>query len=285
MRLIDADSLHETISYAFSDGHDDPNGYMLGNMIDEAPTINPDELIKHGQWELVDKDPWDFCPGTGWRCSECGNTIYLVHNTPEGYNYCSHCGAKMDGYVDPHAPSKYDMEKIRLYTRKPVKPENVFVFEIKLATNEVDNVGEYFSAECLWSMQFMFLGKTGILKIKQSYRGTPIIFDTRIEESNTARTKSGDYALALYAKVFMLRTDENKQIIADIEKGRLSQVSIAVSVKRRVCNICGLSECQHYIGEVYNGKVCYMALCEPQEAFEWAFVEPPKPKIKIRRKL
>ena len=285
MRLIDADAVHATILNAFFDGHDDPSGQLLGNIIDEMPTISQDDIIKHGQWKLIDKDPWDFCPGTGWRCSECGNTIYLVHENPEGYNYCSHCGAKMDRYVDPHAPSEFDMERIRLYTKKPIKPEDVFVFEIKLATNEVDKDNEYFSAECLWSMQWLFLGKTGISRTKQSYKGATRIFDTRIETSDTVKTRSGDYVMALYAKAFMLRTEENMQTITDIEKGKLSQVSVSISVKRHICNICGQSICTHQIGKTYNGKVCYRALCGAQEAYEWAFVEPPKRKINVNKKL
>lgn len=41
MRLIDADAVHATILQAFSDGHDDPTGKLLGDLIDEAPTITP----------------------------------------------------------------------------------------------------------------------------------------------------------------------------------------------------------------------------------------------------
>ena len=285
MRPIDADAVHTTISYAFSDGHDDLNGQLFGNMIDEMPTISQDDIIKHGRWELIDKDPRDFCSGTEWRCSECGDTIYLVHNNPEGYNYCSHCGAKMDTYIDPHMPNIFDMERIRLYTKKPINPEDAFVFEVKLATNEVDKDNEYFSPECLWSMGSLFLGKKGISRTNQSYKGAPIIFDTRIEENDTVKTRSGNYAMTLYAKAFMLRTEENEQTIADIEKGKLSQVSVSISVQSHVCNICGQPICTHKIGKTYNGKVCYRALCGAQEAYEWAFVEPAKTIIKVRRKM
>ena len=283
MRPIDADVLHETISYAFSDGHDDSNGRMLGSIIDEAPTINYDELVHHGRWELVDKDPWDFCPGTGWRCSECGNTIYLVHNTPDGYNYCSHCGSKMDGFIDPHAPTKYDMERILLYTKKPVKPEDIFVFEIQLASNEVDKDGEYFSPECLWSMQWLFLGKRGISQLIKDDKMAPRIFDTRIEENEFVKTKSGEPVIILFAKAFIIRTDDNKQLISEIEKGNCFEISVSISFRKNVCNICGQSGCQHVIGKTYNGKTCYRALCEPVDAYEWAFVKRPKTKIKIKK--
>lgn len=277
MRPIDADAIHATITGAFSDGHDDPNGQLLSDIINEISTISRDDIIGHGRWELIDKEPWDFYPGTGWRCSECGKELYLVTNTPEGNNYCSNCGAKMDSYVDLHLPTKSDMEKIRRYCQIN-NADDVFVFEIKLATNEVDKDYEYFSAECLWQMQWFFLGMAGILGYDWNSMALPVIFETRVEESDTIRTKCGNRYMVLIAKAFLLRTKANEQFIVDIEKGQLSEVSIGLSVKRKVCNICGKPQCEHKLGEEYHGKMCCKALCEPQEVYEWAFVEPTNSK-------
>lgn len=60
--------------------------------LEEAPTINPEDLRPKGKWiERV---------GLGeWVCSECQHEIYLPFGeTPEevGTNYCPNCGAKME---------------------------------------------------------------------------------------------------------------------------------------------------------------------------------------------
>lgn len=279
MRLIDADAVYATIAYAFSDGHDSPDGQLLGNIIDEIPTISVDEIIRHGQWELIDKEPWDFCPGSGWQCSECGSTIFIMEDEPKGYNYCSTCGAKMDKHIDPNAPSTNDLKKIQKYIRVPVKADDVFVFEFQLATNEVDKSNECFSAECLWAMKYKFLGSRGIIESHNNCKAAPIIFDTRINTTSKVITKNDKPLVTLYAKAFLIYADETKQVINYISQCTLPQVSIALSVRKSVCNICGQSVCEHHTGETYDDKFCCQVLSGPVEIYEWAFVKQPEEKV------
>ena len=99
-RLIDADALDfEFDRRCFSE--EDEN-YVRGvdeaiGVVKNAPTINPDDLVKHGEWEEVRKENiWgDFVPV--FKCSACRKykirTIGIIRKS----NYCPNCGAKMDG--------------------------------------------------------------------------------------------------------------------------------------------------------------------------------------------
>ena len=51
--------------------------------------------VKHGEWIYRDSD-------IGWKCYECSscNTIHTFYDEDPLSNYCSHCGAKMDGRRD-----------------------------------------------------------------------------------------------------------------------------------------------------------------------------------------
>lgn len=82
MRLIDADALidkweHDIGIFFARD---------IVTSIDNAPTIDA-VPVRHGEWERFDK--------TKVRCSVCGA---IFGNCVVGlFNYCSECGAQMDG--------------------------------------------------------------------------------------------------------------------------------------------------------------------------------------------
>lgn len=80
MRLIDADALRRRKELRF--------GLMaaittIQFLIDEAPTV---EERKHGHW--ITKKAWHV------ECSECHHVLEFIC---EVKNYCSNCGAEMDG--------------------------------------------------------------------------------------------------------------------------------------------------------------------------------------------
>lgn len=97
MRLIDADALLETLNdyileNLFEGGSVVEKGYIAEGLsaaivrIKGAATIEP---VKHGCWTCI-----DGCP----QCSECSE---FITDLPEEdcmlFEYCPHCGAKMDG--------------------------------------------------------------------------------------------------------------------------------------------------------------------------------------------
>lgn len=94
MRLIDADALEirkakrEIFSNpSFADGWN-----SVIDIIQCAPTVNA-EPIRQGHWIYK-----DYCV---WICSECRENptrgLGFVQAEEHLYEYCPHCGAKMDG--------------------------------------------------------------------------------------------------------------------------------------------------------------------------------------------
>lgn len=64
---------------------------MLGEMIDDAPTVS---TVRHGRWieytKVVIPEPYNKWE-QAWKCSECGFDGFI------GDEVCLGCGAIMDG--------------------------------------------------------------------------------------------------------------------------------------------------------------------------------------------
>lgn len=87
MRLIDADKLLADIEkYHVSDG-------KFQHWVQIQPTIEPER--PPARW-IEESDGWD---GSFWTCSACGESMVFIDGGPEenGFDYCSHCGTKMEG--------------------------------------------------------------------------------------------------------------------------------------------------------------------------------------------
>lgn len=94
MRLIDADESLKRINDIFPrrTESDYQKGIAVGMAmakvaINEQPTIDA-EPVRHGHWI----ERYGVFDGTYYKCSVCN---YNCSRTKE--NYCSDCGAKMDG--------------------------------------------------------------------------------------------------------------------------------------------------------------------------------------------
>lgn len=62
----------------------------LAEYLDDIPAADVQE-VRHGKWEEI-RDAYGQLEG--WMCKECGR------ETKAKVNYCSNCGAKMDGGND-----------------------------------------------------------------------------------------------------------------------------------------------------------------------------------------
>ena len=104
MRLIDADELikmlqdtidfnmkHNTFFKSFSMQH---MLYILENMKTIAP-------LKHGRWTFIEQISGGYY---SYKCSECQHLENVEKREMLG-NYCSYCGARMDG--EDNAKSKH----------------------------------------------------------------------------------------------------------------------------------------------------------------------------------
>lgn len=156
------------------------------------------------------------------------------------------------------------------------------MFDLILCDNEIDRDGERFSDGALEKMSTLFIGKTGFL---DSVVVNPCarIFDTELITDNSRTSKSGEPYKYLKASAYMIRTNENKNLIAEIDGGIKKEVGISCSCMKRICSICGRDRsregCEHVKGKLYNGRMCHTILDDVTDVYEWSFVKRLKKKI------
>ena len=90
-------------------------------------------------------------------------------------------------------------------------------------------------------------------------------------------TEAGEGKCYLKGWAYMLRTEGNKDLIAEIQGGIKKEVSVGCSVEKAVCSVCGAEggKCGHEKGKTYEGKTCWMELQGAKDAYEWSFVAVP----------
>lgn len=175
---------------------------------------------------------------------------------------------------------KTTLEKINKFTRRELKEEELYTFSVILCDNEIDRDGERFSDKALDILKSMFIGKTGIFDHKPSTSNqTARIFDTEIITDESRTTKNGEPYKYLKASAYMVRTEDNKNLIAEIDGGIKKEVSISCSAAKRICSVCGRDKsqgsCGHINGKSYGGRICHTILDEISDAYEWSFVAVP----------
>ncbi len=172
------------------------------------------------------------------------------------------------------------MKKINGFTRRELSEDEVYIFDVILCDNDIDRDCERFSDSALEQLKSLFIGKTGIFdhdpsSSKQNAR----IFDAKLITDNSRTTKNGEPYRCLRASCYMVRTNENSSLIAEIDGGIKKEVSISCSASKRICSVCGCdksqSSCAHVKGKSYNGKTCHTVLDGITDAYEWSFVAVP----------
>ena len=106
---------------------------------------------------------------------------------------------------------------------------------------------------------------------------TARIYRTEVVEGGGTLTADGRPCRFLKGWAYMMRTDENAALIAEIDGGINREVSVGCAVDKVVCSVCGreLDECPHEKGEEYDGQVCCGVLTGATDAYEWSFVAVP----------
>lgn len=171
-----------------------------------------------------------------------------------------------------------ELEKINQFAKTPLTADQVYTFAVRLCDNEVDRDFERFDEQALSVLGDLFVGKSGIFDHQWSAEGqTARIYRTELIREPERKTAAGDGYCYLKGWAYLLRTEKNEELIAEIEGGIKKEVSVGCSVKRSVCSICGAENgtCQHSRGAEYGGKLCFSELREPVDAYEWSFVAVP----------
>ena len=110
-------------------------------------------------------------------------------------------------------------------------------------------------------------------------------------------TQYGQPYCYLKGYAYMMRTEDNAGLIAEIDGGIKREVSVGCAVERVECSICGedmnaSQRCGHQRGQEYGGQLCTGILLGATDAYEWSFVAVPAQKkagvvkrAKLREKL
>ncbi len=170
-----------------------------------------------------------------------------------------------------------ELALINRFAKKELSAEEVYTFSVKLCDNEVDRDFERFDRAALDRLAELFVGKTGIFDHTWSAGGqTARIYRAEVAEEES-RTEAGDRYCWCRAWAYMLRTEKNAELIAEIEGGIKKEVSVGCSAASSTCSICGKSmgECEHERGKRYGGRLCYATLSDITDAYEWSFVAVP----------
>lgn len=192
--------------------------------------------------------------------------------------------------VSPLEVTDADLRKINKYTLSPVTAEDVFIFKATIADNEQDDRNYMpFNLKALQDLKKLYPGKT-MLKDHSRRADNQIarIFDTELVQDANKQTELGELHTELVAKIYMIKTDSNKDLIAEIMGGIKKEVSTSTVPEKMICNICGVDNmkdyCRHWPGREYDvadttGKStkrrCKMLLHGAKEAHELSFVAVP----------
>lgn len=170
-----------------------------------------------------------------------------------------------------------ELARINRFAKKELRAEEVYTFAVKLCDNEVDRDFERFDRAALEKLSELFVGRTGIFDHSWSAGGqTARIYRAEVIEEET-RTTAGDKYCWCKGWAYMLRTEKNAELIAEIEGGIKKEVSVGCAVERSVCSICGeeFHTCPHEKGAEYGGRRCWAELVGATDAYEWSFVAVP----------
>ena len=192
--------------------------------------------------------------------------------------------------VSPLEITDADLRKINKYTLNPVSAEDVFIFKATIADNEQDDRNYMpFNLKALQDLKKLYPGKT-MLKDHRRTADNQIarIYDTELVQDANKQTELGELHTELVAKIYMIKTDSNKDLISEIVGGIKKEVSTSTVPEKMICNICGVDNmkdyCRHYPGWEYDvadsaGKSakrrCKMLLHGAKEAYELSFVAVP----------
>ena len=175
-------------------------------------------------------------------------------------------------------PTEEELALVNRQSRKELTAAEVYLFAVRLCDNEVDRDGEQFPQATLEQLAELFVGKSGIFDHRWSAGGqTARIYRTEVVREEGIRTALGEPACYLKGYAYMVRTQGNQDLIAEIEGGIKREVSVGCAVERSVCSICGeeFHTCPHEKGAEYGGRRCWAELVGASDAYEWSFVAVP----------
>ena len=175
-------------------------------------------------------------------------------------------------------PDEEELALINALARRELEAGEVYTFTLRLCDNDIDRYFERFGDGTLDQLAPMFVGVSGVFDHQWSARGqTARIYRTEVVDGDGSLTADGRPCRYLKGWAYMMRTQENAALIAEIDGGIKREVSVGCAVEQVVCSICGqeLDACPHEKGEEYDGQLCCGVLTGASDVYEWSFVAVP----------
>ena len=114
-------------------------------------------------------------------------------------------------------PTEEELALVNRQSRKELTAAEVYLFAVRLCDNEVDRDGEQFPQATLEQLAELFVGKSGIFDHRWSAGGqTARIYRTEVVREEGIRTALGEPACYLKGYAYMVRTQGNQDLIAEI---------------------------------------------------------------------
>ena len=124
-------------------------------------------------------------------------------------------------------PAEAELAAINRFAKSPLRAEEVYTFSLRLCDNEVDRDWERFDTAALNTLGDLFVGKSGIFDHQWTAEGqTARIYRTEMVREGAQVTAVGDGYCWLKAWAYLLRTEKNADLIAEIEGGIKREVSV-----------------------------------------------------------
>lgn len=185
-----------------------------------------------------------------------------------------------DGKNTERTDVSSELEQINRFAKTELTEDEVFTFSVLLCDNEVDRDFERFAEDTLAQLKELFVGKTGISDHEwASGNQKARIYRTELVTVPERKTAAGTAYMYLKGFAYMLRTEANAELIAEINGGIKKETSVGCAVGESLCSICGEpiagATCAHVRGKSYDGKLCYAELRNAVDAYEWSFVAVP----------
>lgn len=175
-------------------------------------------------------------------------------------------------------PEPEELALINALARRELEANEVYTFALRLCDNDIDRDFERFDDQTLDQLAPMFVGVAGVFDHQWSARGqTARIYRTEAVGEEGTLTADGRPYRCLKGWAYLMRTEENAALIAEIDGGIKREVSVGCAVERVMCSVCGqeLDQCPHEKGEEYGGQLCCGVLTGSSDAYEWSFVAVP----------
>lgn len=187
---------------------------------------------------------------------------------------------KKAAFIKSAELNENDIELIKRFSLlNEIDTSKIFTFKVALCNNEIDRDFECFSKNSLEQLAVLFLGKTGIKDHSmKSNDQVARLYKTEVVESEDL-TSYGEKQAELIGYAYMVRTKENASLIEEIELGIKKEVSVSCAIGSPICSVCGKDlrkdRCEHRPGMEYDGKMCFVMLENPKDAYEFSFVAVP----------